>query len=186
MLPHVDMEHEIDQSPLQKCPVPIVVGEASSRDLTGSFQIQNPQAGTQIDMVFDGEIKVRNLSDFPDHDIGRFIGPHRNTLVGKIRDFGLEVSNTFLQGFNLFIQLLDASGDLFHLLDLLAGIHSLLLHLGNLVTSLIAKRAGLLPLLSNRPLILVQLEEGLSVQLKGLALEPLLHGIEILSNHASI
>ncbi len=81
MFSGVDVQHEVLEGSLQQGSCPIIVGEASPGDLSGSLQVQDSQFGAQFDMVADGEVEIRRIAHEPDHFIGTFVAADRDAIV---------------------------------------------------------------------------------------------------------
>ena len=181
MLARVDIQHEVDQRPLQLGPQPDVHGEPCARYLGRPLHIQNVQCRPQVPVRLRREVKLRRRSPAADFHVILAASAHRNRLVRNIRDAQQNLIERRVHRLQLFIQRGDGVANLAHLPLAVGRVLTGLAKLRDFGALRVSQSLQLLGFGDGAAALSIQRRKFLSLQFEAAGRQPLLDRGEVVS-----
>ena len=89
----MQVQHKVDEGPLQQRPGPAQQGEAGPGDLGGPFEIQDAQVLADIPVGFGGKVEPGGLSPGFNHRVVVAAGTYGHGFVGDIGQIEQEITH---------------------------------------------------------------------------------------------
>ena len=168
VLAGVQVEHEVDQRPLEPRPEAPVDGKAGAGELGAALEVEDAQLRSEIPVCLGLEVEGRRLPHQPLHPVGGFVLAQRHAVVRQVGQLQLDLGQLGVDGAHALLEGADAALEAAHLGDLAGGVAALALDLADLAARLVA------PLLE-----LFQLDQHRSAT--GVEAGPAIHQIRIVA-----
>ena len=114
----MEVEHEVDQRPLEPGTGAEVDGEAGAGDLGAALEVEDAEGRAEVPVGLGLEVEVARLADPPLDPVGGLVLALRHGVVGKIGEAGLDLDELWIDPSELRRELLDALFELRHRGDL--------------------------------------------------------------------
>jgi len=159
VLKDVQIQHEVEDGPLQHGAQPLVYGKSGAGDLGPPLEIQDAQGFADIPVRLGRKGKDRPFPPGPDHRVVLRRGAVLHRFVGDVGDDHDQAVEILLHLLQFLVQGLDTGGNLPHAGNQFRGVLLLLLFLPDLLGDGITVVAKFFHLLKDVPAARVQIEK---------------------------
>ena len=111
----MQVQHELDEGPLEARPEAGVHREPRPRDLGRPLEVEDPQRRAQVPVGPGRELEAARLAHPPHLGVGGGVPPHRHAGVGEVRHHEQKAADRVLHLLLPDLQGLDLVGDSLHL-----------------------------------------------------------------------
>src|SRR3990170_236530 len=186
VLPRVDVQHEVDERPLEKRTGPQAQAETGPGDLRRPLEIEDLQVGADVDVIAHREGKRRGRPPRPDDSVVLFPRSLGNRRIGDVGDVQQDLLHLPLQLRKAGLHFLDPGRDLLHLLHEGGGVLLLPAQSADLLGGRVSLRPQSLHRRQKRPPLPVDPDKPFEVRRRPAPAQRLLDGRDVFTDELHV